>query len=115
MDLEIQTRHTELDPSWRDLIERSAARLSQRHPEMLRMHVTLRHETHHLRGSEVVSLLANVEGATLRAEKEREDVPDALHAAFAALEVELAHHQRGRRHVTKSPGPRPQGSIKRVF
>jgi CspA family cold shock protein len=115
MDLEIQTRSTELDPSWRDLIDRSVARMSERFPEVLRLHVTLRHAPHHRRGSEVVSLLANVEGATLRAEKEEEDAPAALRAAFAALDVELERHQTGRRHVIKRPGARPQGSIKRVF
>ena len=115
MDLEIQTRRTELDPSWRDLIERSVARLQERYPEMLRLHVTLRHGMHHRLGSEVVSLLANVEGATLRVKKQEEDVPAALRAAFAALEIELGRHQSGRRHVTKSPGSRRQGSIKRVF
>lgn len=97
MELEIQTRSTELDPSWRDLIERSVARLTERYPEMLRLHVTLRHGTHHHLGSEVVSILANVEGAALRAEKQEEDAPAALRAAFAALEVELKRHQSGRR------------------
>jgi ribosomal subunit interface protein len=97
MELEIQTRSTELDPSWRDLIERSVARLTGRYPEILRLHVTLHHGTHHRVGSEVVSILANVEGATMRAEKEEEDATAALHAAFAALEVELERHQSGRR------------------
>ena len=115
MDLEIQTQHVTLDPSWRDLIERSATRLADRYPEMLRLHVTLRHPRHHRTGAETVALLASVEGATLRAEKVEEDTRSAIHAAFAALGGELERHHRQRRHVTKSPGARPHGSVKRIF
>jgi CspA family cold shock protein len=115
MDLEIQTRHIELDPAWRDLIENAAARLAERYPEMLRLHVTLRHGAHHRTGSEEAALVANVEGATLYACKQEERVPAALHAAFQALGMELERHHRERRRVIKSPGPRPRGSIKRIF
>jgi cold shock CspA family protein/ribosome-associated translation inhibitor RaiA len=115
MDLEIQTRHIALDPNWRDLIDRFTTRLSRRYPEMLRLHVTLRHGRHHQAGFEAAVLVANVEGTTLRAEKQEEDVRAALRAAFGALEVELERYHRERRRVIKSPGPRPQGSIKRTF
>lgn len=115
MELEIQTRHVTLDPTWRDLVERSAGRLAIRYPELLRLHVTVRHTPHHRNGAEVVSLLATVEGTTLRAEKLEEDARGAIRAAFAALGTELERHHRRRRHVTKPPGPRPQGSVKRIF
>lgn len=115
MDLEIQCRHIALDPDWRDLIERRAADLARDYPEMLRLHVTLGHGRHHRTGTEEVALLANVEGASLRAAKQEESVRATLRAAFAALEVELARHQAARRRVTKSPGGRPEGSIKRIF
>lgn len=115
MDIEIQTQHIALDPAWRDLIERSAAGLEVRYPEMLRLHVTVSHGRHHRRGSEEVRLVANVEGKTLRAAKQEEHVRDAVHAAFAALTTGLERHHLARRRVTKSPGPRPQGSVKRIF
>jgi cold shock CspA family protein/ribosome-associated translation inhibitor RaiA len=115
MELEIQSKHLAVDPGWRDLIERLAAELSRRYPEMLRLHVTLGHGRHHRSGFEEAALLANVEGTSVRAAKQEPSVRAALHAAFSALEVELTHHHQARRHVTKSPGGRPQGSIKRVF
>jgi cold shock CspA family protein len=115
MELELQSRLIDLDPNWRDLIERLSEGLSTRFPEMLRLHVTLGHGRHHRTGSEEVSLLANVKGASLRVSKLEPDVRAAIHAAFAALEVELERHRQALRHVTKNPGPRSQGSIKRIF
>jgi CspA family cold shock protein len=115
MDIEIQTQQIDLDPTWRDLIERLATGLVSRYPEVLRLHAKLRHGGHHRRGFETVSLVANVEGVTLCAEKEEEDVRAAVRAAFAALGTELERHHRERRRVVKNPGPRPEGSIKRIF
>ncbi len=115
MEIQIQTQHIVLDPAWRDLIEQSAARIADRYPEALRLHATVRHTRHHRKGSQTVTLLANVEGAVLRAEKIGEHVRDALHAAFQALAIELERHHQQRRHITKGTGPRLQGSIKRIF
>lgn len=115
MELELQTRGIDLDPQWRDLIERLAGRLAERYPEMLRLHVTVRHGPHQRRGLEEVALVANVEGVTLRADKQEEHIRTALRAAFDALASELEHHHRERRRVTKSPGARLQGSVKRIF
>lgn len=115
MDLEVQTEHIDLDPAWRDLIERQAARLAARYPEVLRLHVTLRHGGHHQHGLEEAAIVANVEGATLRADKQEEAIRAAIHASFRAIIVELDRHHRERRHVEKSPGARPAGSIKRIF
>jgi cold shock CspA family protein/ribosome-associated translation inhibitor RaiA len=115
MELQIQTRQIDLDPDWRDLTERLAERLAARYPEMLRLRVTVSHPPHHRRGLEEVALVANVEGVTLRAAKQEEHVRTAVHAAFDALTLELERHHRERRRVTKSPGVRLGGSIKRIF
>jgi ribosomal subunit interface protein len=115
MDLEIQTQHVTLDPAWRDLIEQSSARIAGRYPETLRLHVTVRRTAHHRAGTETVAVLANVEGGVVRAEKEEEEMRDAIHAVFAALEVGLQRHHEQRRHVTKGTGARLKGSVKRIF
>jgi ribosome-associated translation inhibitor RaiA len=103
MDLEIQTRQIELDPAWRDLIERLANGLSARYPELLRLHVTLTHLPHHRRGLEEVALLANTNRAALRTDKRAEHVRTAIHSAFRALSVELQRHHRERREVKGAP------------
>src|SRR3990170_658058 len=52
MDVEIQTHHVDMQPDWRALIDERLARLAERYPKLIRVHVTLRHGRHHLRGVE---------------------------------------------------------------
>ena len=110
MDLEIQTQHIDLDPRLRDLVDRAAERLAARFPELLRVHVTLRHGGHHRHGAEEVALVGNTEGRTLRADKQGEVMKDVLHEAFDALASQLDHHHLERRRVTRRPGPRADES-----
>jgi ribosomal subunit interface protein len=115
MDIEIQTQHIEMQPAWRALIDERLGRLAERYPRLIRMHVTLRHGGHHLRGLEEVTVVATYPGATLRAAKQEEDMGAAVHATLDAVERELAAHHEMRRHFAKAPGPRPAGTIVRVF
>jgi CspA family cold shock protein len=115
MDLEIQTQQLTLDHVSRTLIEEYAAGLGERHPDTLRLHVTLKHAPKHRNGAETVTLLANTEGVILRAEKSAESVRDAIHAAFEAFQVELERQHEQRREVTKNRSARIEGSIKRIF
>jgi cold shock CspA family protein len=114
MDLQVQTRDTELDPAWRDLVERAAQRVGEHYPEVLRLHVTLR-QGRHRHGAAQVTVLANAVHRTMSVSKEKEEVPDALHAAFHALEEQLDQLHKERRQVVKSPNPRLQGVVTRVF
>jgi ribosome-associated translation inhibitor RaiA len=106
MDVEIQAQHTEVHPRWRELIERGAAKVREICSEVLRLHVTLVHSPHHLRGAEEVRLLANVPGETLTARKTAPDMGDAFYAAFKALEEELrafVERRRERHRLPKRP------------
>jgi cold shock CspA family protein/ribosome-associated translation inhibitor RaiA len=114
MDLQIRTQHTDLDPMWRHIVEHAAQRFGERYPELLRMHVTLRHGRHR-HGTEAVTVLANTAHRAVSVSKEGEEVPDALHAALGVLEEELDRYHRERRRVTKSPNPRLQGVVTRIF
>jgi ribosomal subunit interface protein len=93
MDLEIQAKHTELDPQWRELIERRIAKLQGQGTRFIRIHVTLEHNTHHAHGFEEVRILASVAHHTLRVQKTKPDMAEAIQAAFAALERELEPYQ----------------------
>jgi ribosomal subunit interface protein len=104
-----------MQPGWRALIDERLARVAERYPKVIRVHVTLRHGRHHLQGVEEVDIVATCPGATLRAAKQEEEMRDALHAALEALERELAAHHEKRRHFGKAPGRRPSGTIVRVF
>lgn len=114
-ELEVQVRHTTLDPAWRDLIEKSLTRLCARHPGLLRVRVTLTHSGHHRHGAEEVAVLANLARATLRASKQEAGVPDAIHAVFLALGTELGRLRREPRRAPRVAGarPRPAGVSRR--
>jgi cold shock CspA family protein/ribosome-associated translation inhibitor RaiA len=114
-DLEIQTQKVDLDPRWRDLIEEESARLAERFPEVIRLHVTLRHTLHHRRGVEEAAVVANVPRTALRASKREPRMLEALHAVFDSLTRELDRYHRTRRPFVKGPNPRLTGSIKRIF
>ncbi len=103
MDVEIQAQHTEVHPRWRDVIERGAAKVRELCQDVLRLHVTLVHSPHHLRGAEEVRLVAHVPGETLTAHKRAADMGEALHAAFKALEQELRSFVERRRERHRQP------------
>jgi ribosomal subunit interface protein len=89
MEIEIQAQHSEVHPRWRGIIERRAEKLLEFCNDILRLHVTLVHSTHHVSGNEEVRLLATVPSTTLRVNKVEAGMGDAIHAAFSALEREL--------------------------
>lgn len=97
MDIEIKAQHSEVHPRWRAIIDRRAAKLRDLCGDILRLHVTLVHNTHHLRGAEEVRLLATVPHDILRVEKTKASMGDAIHAAFSALERELQAYTERRR------------------
>lgn len=115
MDIEIQTQHVDLQPEWRAFIDERLSRLLERYPKLIRVHVTLKHGPHHLHGAEQVDIVATCPGATLRAAKQEEEMRAALHAALDVLERELVAHHEERHHFGKPPGPRPSGTIERIF
>jgi len=96
-------------------IDARLARLGERYPKLIRVHVTLKHGRHHQHGAEEVDVVATYPGATLRAAKQEGEMRDALHAALDSLERELAQHHEERRHFGKAPGARPGGKIVRIF
>jgi len=89
MQIEIQSQHCDVHPRWQGIIQHRAAKLTDFSDRIIRLHVTLVHSTHHLRGNEEVRLLAAIRNDTLRVRKSRPDMGDAIHAAFVALEREL--------------------------
>jgi len=89
MEINIQAQHSDLHPRWRGIIERRAEKLLTFCADILHLHVTLVHSTHHVSGNEEVRLLATVPNDTLRVQKVAAGMGDAIHAAFSALESEL--------------------------
>jgi cold shock CspA family protein/ribosome-associated translation inhibitor RaiA len=115
MDLEISAQHIEVHPRWRSMIERHVGKLNGIGANFLRLHVTLVHSTHHTSGHEEVRILASLPGDTLRVQKTKARMGDAIHAAFAALHREVESYLAQRRSPDRLYGPRPSGFIARVF
>lgn len=115
MDLEISAQHTEVHARWRQMIERHLKKLNGKGAELQRLHVTLVHSTHHIRGDEEVRLLATMRGRTLRVQKSRANIGDALRAAFTALAKGIESETAQRRSPDRSYGPHFSGTISRLF
>jgi cold shock CspA family protein/ribosome-associated translation inhibitor RaiA len=115
MDLEIQAQHTEVHPRWRELIDRRIDKLDGMGATFVRLHITLVHSTHHLQGNEEVRILAAVSGETLRVQKRKQSMNDALHAAFVALEREYESYQARRHRPSLEYGPPYTGVVSRLF
>ena len=107
MQIEIHAHNTEVHPRWQAIIQRRAAKLTDFGNGIIRLHVTLVHSAHHLRGSEEVRLLVAVPSDTLRVQKKLASMGDAIHAAFSALERELdAWVDRRKHHVKRHSAQR---------
>jgi ribosome-associated translation inhibitor RaiA len=97
MDLQVQGQNTEVHPRWAEMVERHSGKLVTIYPDLQRIHVTLVHSTHHVRGAEEVRLVGALPGETLTVQKSAADMGDAIHAAFRALEAEIHKHVERRR------------------
>jgi ribosomal subunit interface protein len=106
MQIEIQAQHSEVHPRWQAIIQRRAVKLGEFCRGIIRLHVTLVHSTHHLRGHEEVRLLVAVPNDTIRVHKAKASMGDAIHAAFVALERELDSWVDRRKRLTKQHAPR---------
>jgi len=115
MQLEIESRNIEVHPRWRGLIERKLAKCERYPNEITRARVTITHNPHHHLGDNQVQIVLSVSGRTLTVKKNGADVPDVLRAALAAAEREVGTYHQSRKRFVKQPGPRPMGTIDRVF
>ena len=115
MELEISARHTEVHPRWRQMIDRHLAKLNGKGAGILRVHVTLVHSTHHIRGDEEVRVLVTLPGRVLRVHKSRANIGDAIRAAFLALSKEIQSDSARFRSPERSYGPHFTGTISQLF
>jgi cold shock CspA family protein len=105
----------DLDPKWRDRIERHARSWAERHPKLTRVHVTLAHGPHHRHGSEDVRVSAYESGRMIRAAKRGATMTIALRDALQAFERELSAAREEQRRILKPPGARMVGSVRRIW
>ena len=114
-DLEIQGRRADVDPALRGRVERRVKAWGERFPELTRVHVTFTHGRHHRHGAEEVTANARMSGRALYVAKREETMAAALRETLGAMERELRTLNEERRNVTKPPGGRAIGSVKRIW
>ena len=115
MQLDIEGRNTEVQERWRDLIQRKLAKLEHYPNEITHARVTITHNPHHQVGDNQVQVVLSVSGQTLTVKKNGAQIPAVLRAALTAAEREIDTYHQSRKRFVKEPGPRPMGTIARVF
>lgn len=115
MQLDIEGRNTEVQPRWRDLIERKLGKLERYPNEITHARVTITHNPHHHLGDNQVQVVLSVSGRTLTVKKHDAGIPTALRAALTAAERELDTYHQHRKRFVKGPSLQPTGTIARVF
>ena len=115
MQLDIEGRNTEIQQRWHGLIERKLAKLERYPGEITHARVTITHSLHHHLGDNRVQIVLFMSGRTLTVKKNGAEIPDVLRAALVAAEREVDSYHQSRKRFVKEPGPRPMGTIARVF
>lgn len=115
MQLDVEGRNAEIQERWRELIERKLAKCEHYPNEITHARVTITHNPHHHLGDNQVQIVLSVSGQTLTVKKHGAQIPTTLRAALAAAEREIGTYHQNRKRFVKTPGPRPMGTIARVF
>lgn len=115
MQLDIEGRNTEIQQRWQGLVERKLTKLERYPGEITHARVTITHSLHHHLGDNRVQIVLFMSGRTLTVKKSGAEIPDVLRAALTAAEREVDSYHQSRKRFVKEPGPRPMGTIARVF
>ncbi|HKA56713.1 MAG TPA: cold shock domain-containing protein [Candidatus Binatia bacterium] len=115
MQLDIEGRNTEIQQRWHGLIERKLTKLERYPGEVTHARVTITHSPHHHLGDNRVQIVLFMSGRTLTVKKSGAEILDVLRVALAAAEREVDSYHQSRKRFVKEPGPRPMGTIARVF
>ena len=104
MQINVEGRNTEVQQSWRQLIEGKLAKCERYPNEITHARVTITHSPHHQQGDNQVQVVLSVSGRTLTVKKHGAQIPTVLRSALAAAEREVeGYHQNRKRFSKKLP------------
>lgn len=108
MDLQIESRNIEMTPAWRTEIEERMDKLQAEHSELIHARVTLSKNPHHRNAPSVAEALIVVTlpvRHTITARKGEKTFEEAIRAAFASIDIELARYRdkRGTTEINEPP------------
>lgn len=121
MQIDIEGRHTEIQESWRALIERKLAKFEHYPNEITHARITITHNPHHHLGDNQVQIVLSAAGQTFTVKKTGAQIPAVLRAALAAAEREIdAYHsyrqtKKSRTRSIREPIPPLTGTVARIL
>lgn len=119
MNLEIESRNVAMTPRWRAEAEARMADLQAGHNDLIHGRVTLTKNPHHKKAKNVAEALVVISlpgRHTITSRKEEKTFEEAIRAAFAAVEIELAkiREKRAAKEIRIPPVPL-RGVICKLF
>ena len=112
MQINVEGRNTDVQQSWKKLIEEKLTKCERYPNEVTHARVTITHSPHHQQGDNQVQVVLSVSGRTLTVKKHGAQIPTVLRSALLAAERELAGYHDSRKRFVKTPTTRePEDSL----
>ena len=115
MELQIEGRHTDVEPDVQEWITERLEELNASHDDILHARVTLVQHERHQQGSQEARAFLTLSGKTLTVTRTADTMDEALYQMVDVLSRELHDFRSIRQQTVKTPGPRPRGRIARLF
>jgi len=103
MQINVEGRNTDVQQSWRRLIEGKLTKCERYPNEITHARVTITHSPHHQQGDNQVQVVLSVSGRTLTVKKHGAQIPTVLRSALAAAEREVEGYHQNRKRFNKKP------------
>ena len=103
MQINVEGRNTNVQQSWRELIEGKLAKCERYPNEITHARVTITHSPHHQQGDNQVQIILSVSGRTLTVKKQGAQIPTVLRSALLAAEREVEGYHQSRKRFVKTP------------
>jgi cold shock CspA family protein/ribosome-associated translation inhibitor RaiA len=116
MDLQVEGRHTDVNPEWTADIQSRVADLRPGH-DIQHVRVTLTKNDHRKAEDPYdVVIVVQIPGHTITARKQQDSFEEAIRDAFAAMEIELEkiREKRGS-HEVRIAAPPERGVVTKLF
>lgn len=120
MNLEVESRHVEMTPRWKQEIEERMAALQRGHDDLVHGRVTLTKNPHHKKSANVAEALVVVSlpgRHTISARKDNKTFEEAIRRAFEAVGIELRkfRERRAKKEIRSAPLPPLRGVVCKLF
>jgi ribosomal subunit interface protein len=105
MQINVEGRNTDVQESWRQLIEGKLAKCERYTNAITHARVTITHSSHHQQGDNQVQVVLSLAGRTLTVKKHGAQIAAALRSALLVVEREVGGYYRNRKRFVKTPSP----------